>query len=200
MKERNLKYNGTFSANGILFKETACLLPILTSNEVEAGLAKEVTENNLLQINAEATRGRAIREIRKRNKFVEPEFWVQFQEATEAERRLLFFYLCLKTYRIIFELHRLVTVKHFFTDAVFPDTFYYKMTVDELASHNKAVASWSETTLKKSLSNYRSLLKVSGLLNGETLVRPPVNNSFFDQFSKNGEFWFIEACFQPINN
>ncbi|HPR59394.1 MAG TPA: DUF1819 family protein [Prolixibacteraceae bacterium] len=200
MIERNLKYNGTFSSNGILFNETVSLLPILTGSNVEDAFAKEVTENNLMQINAEATRGRAIREIRKRNKFVEPEFWIQFELANDAERRLLFFYLCLKTYRIIFELHRLVTVKRFFIDTVFPDTFYYKMAVDELASHNKTVASWSETTIKKTLSNYRSLLKVSGLLSGETLVRPPVNYSFFDQFSQCGEFWFIEACFQPINN
>jgi hypothetical protein len=163
---RNLKYNGTFSSNGILFNETISLVQILKSDNAEEGLAKEVKENNLLQINSEATRGRAVREIRKRNKYTEPGFWDRVDQSTEPEQRLLFFYLCLKTYRILFDLHFLVTVKRFYIDSILPETFYYKMAVDELASGNEKVAAWSETTLKKTLSNYRSLLRVSGLLKG----------------------------------
>lgn len=196
---RNLKYNGTFSSNGILFNETISLVQILKSDNVEDGLAKEVKENNLLQINSEATRGRAVREIRKRNKYTEPGFWDRFDQSTEPEQRLLFFYLCLKTYRILFDLHFLVTVKRFYIDSTLPETFYYKMAVDELASGNEKVAAWSETTLKKTLSNYRSLLRVSGLLKGDMLTSPNVDDSFWDQFKMNSEIWFLEACFQPIN-
>ncbi len=196
---RNLKYNGTFSSNGILFNETISLVQILKSENVEDGLAKEVKENNLLQINSEATRGRAVREIRKRNKYTEPGFWDRFDQSTEPEQRLLFFYLCLKTYRILFDLHFLVTVKRFYIDSTLPETFYYKMAVEELASGNEIVAAWSETTLKKTLSNYRSLLRVSGLLKGEMLTSHNIDDSFWDQFKTNGEVWFLEACFQPIN-
>jgi hypothetical protein len=196
---RNLKYNGTFSSNGILFNETISLVQILKSDNVEEGLAKEVKENELLQINSEATRGRAVREIRKRNKYTETGFWDRFDQSTEPEQRLLFFHLCLKTYRILFDLHFLVTVKRFYIDSTLPETFYYKMAVDELASGNEKVAAWSETTLIKTLSNYRSLLRVSGLLKGVMLTSPNVDDSFWDQFKTNGEIWFLEACFQPIN-
>lgn len=196
---RNLKYNGTFSSNGILFNETIRLVQILKSDNVDVGLSKEVKENNLLQINSEATRGRAVREIRKRNKHTEPGFWDRFDQSTEPEQRLFFLYLCIKTYRILFDLHFLVTVKRFYIDSTLPETFYYKMAVDELASGNEKVAAWSETTLKKTLSNYRSLLRVSGLLKGELLTSPNVVDSFWDQFKTNGEIWFLEACFQPIN-
>jgi len=196
---RNLKYNGTFSSNGILFNETISLVQILKNDNVEDGLAKEVKENNLLQINSEATRGRAVREIRKRNKYTEPGFWDHFDHSTENEQRLFFFYLCLKTYRILFDLHFLITVKRFYIDSIMPETFYYKMAVDELASENEKVASWSETTLKKTLSNYRSLLRVSRLLKSDMLTSPNVDDSFWDQFKTIGEIWFLEACFQPIN-
>lgn len=198
MIERNIKYNGTFSANGILFNETVRLLPVLAGDAVDAELARETNENNLLQINSEATRGRAIREIRKRNKFVDTEFWNHFEDAMDNERRLMFLYLCLKTYRILFDLHMTVTVKRYFIDSTLPETFYYKMAVDEMSSGNKTVASWSETTLKKTLSNYRSLLRVSGLLNGETLVKPNVDDAFWNQFTLRGEYWFLESCFQPV--
>ena len=199
MSGRNLKYNGTFSSNGVLFNETISLVQILKSDQVEDSLAKEVKENNLLQINSEATRGRAVREIRKRNQYAEVGFWDHFNQSHEQEQRLLFFYLCLKTYRILFDLHFLVTVKRFYIDSTLSETFYYKMAVDELASENEKVAAWSETTLKKTLSNYRSLLRVSGLLKGDMLTLPNVDATFWYQFKTNSEIWFLEACFQPIN-
>lgn len=198
MIERNLKYNGTFSANGVLFNETIRLVDVLKSEEVDVGLAKDIKENKLLQINSEETRGRAIREIRKRNRFAETGFWEDFSLHTEKEQRILFFYLCLKTYRILFDLHFLVTVKRYHIDSTMPETFYYKMATDELASENKTVAAWSETTLTKTLSNYRSLLRVSGLLKGDQLSTPYVAVSFWDQFKVKNEFWFLEACFQSI--
>jgi hypothetical protein len=198
MTERNLKYNGTFSANGILFNETLRLVKILEGENVFDALAKEVRENQLLQINSETTRGRVIREIKKRNKYAGNNFWEFFGQRTENEQRLLFFYLCLKTYRILFDLHFKVTVKRFHIDATLPETFYYKMAVDELASENPVVAGWSETTLTKTFSNYRSLLRISGLLSGDRLCLPDVHQQFWDQFRARNEFWFMEACFQPL--
>lgn len=198
MSNRNLKYNGSFAANGILFNETLRVLEILREDDVDENLAKEVKENKLLQINSEATRSRAIRDIKKRNKFAGKDFWVQFSNSTEKEQQLLFFYLCLKTYRILFDLHFNVTVKRFHVDHSLPEIFYYKMAVDELASENATIASWSETTLRKTLSNYRSLLKISGLLNGKTLAQPQMPETFWKQFTQKGEFWFVEACFQSI--
>ncbi len=198
MIERNLKYNGTFSSNGILYNETIRLVKILGSDDVIQGLAKEVTENQLLQVNSETTRGRVIREIKKRNKYADKGFWQQFIRSSENEQRLLFFYLCLKSYRILFDLHFMVTVKRFHIDTTLPETFYYKMAVDEIASENQTVAGWSETTLTKTFSNYRSLLRISGLLSGERLRVPDVDLHFWEQFKTQNEFWFMEACFQPL--
>jgi hypothetical protein len=199
MSERNLEYNGTFSANGILFSETVRLKSILAGENVDENLALEVRENKLLQINSEATRGRVIREIRKRNKYAPAGFWNEFAQCPEEEQRLLFFYLCLKTYRILFDLHFKVTVRRFHVDATLPDNFQYKMAVDELASENEVAAGWSETTLVKTFSNYRRLLRVAGLLAGEKLQKPNVNPDFWEQFRKVKEFWFMEACFQTVN-
>ncbi len=198
--ERNLKYNGTFSSNGVLYNETLRVLDILRGDDVDGELAKEVEQNKLLKINSEATRGRAIREIRKRNRFAGKDFWVSFANSPEAEQRLLFFYLCLKTYRILFDLHFRVTVKRFYSDRTLPEIFYYKMAVDELASENAIAASWSESTLSKLFSNYRSLLRVSGLLKGNMLVLPDVNPNFWMQFKNGHDGWLPEACFQTINH
>lgn len=200
MTDRNLKYNGTFSSNGILFKESVKLLPILTGAHLEEELAREVKENNLLQINSEATRGRAIREIRKRNLFAPDAFWSLFAQSPDEEQRLLFFYLCLKAYRILFDLHFKVTVRKFHVDASLPDNFQYKMALDELASDNTVVAGWSETTLVKTFANYRSLLRTAGLLAGTRLQQPGVNPNFWKHFQRWQDPWFTEACFLTINS
>lgn len=196
MRERNMAYDGTFSANGILYNETISLLELLQSDEVNAALAHEIKENNLLKINSESTRGRAIREIKKRNRFADKEFWAEFAQAGDPQRRLMFLYLCLKTYRIVYDLHFMVTVKRYYLDTTMAENFYYKMAIDELASMNPRLAALSETTLIKTLSNYRSLLRVAGLLMGNQLVLPGVAETFWEPYQRRGEQWFLEACFQ----
>tara|TARA_R110002050_G_scaffold187306_1_gene321734 strand:- start:10745 stop:11344 length:600 start_codon:yes stop_codon:yes gene_type:complete len=199
MIQRNLEYNGALTAMGILFGETIRLVDILNSDNVDERLIDEVKENKVLQINSEASRARTIREIRKRNKWAPEGFWKNFFGSSENEQRLLFFYLCLKTYRILFDLHFKVTVKRFHVDNTLPDNFYFKMAVDEISSENKTVAGWSETTLKKTFSNYRSLLRVAGLLTGDRLISPVVEPLFWEQFKNAEDIWFLEACFQSIN-
>lgn len=198
MIERNMAYDGTFSSNGILFNETISVLDILRSEEVDGALAKEVKENSHLKINAESTRGRAVREIKKRNRFAGHEFWEVFAQSGDQERGLMFLYLCLKTYRILYDLHFMVTVKRYYLDTTIAENFYYKMAIDELSSMTPKVAALSETTLVKTLANYRSLLRVAGLLKGTQLVVPTVSDSFWEPYQQRGEQWFLEACFQRI--
>jgi len=42
-------------------------------------------------------------------------------------------------------------------------------------------------------------LRVSGLLKGDLLTSPNVDDFFWVQFKTNSEIWFLEACFQSIN-
>ena len=56
----NSPYSAAIIGGGFLFIETNLLLPLLMSDDSEALLKKEKLENNLLQINHETSRERAI--------------------------------------------------------------------------------------------------------------------------------------------
>ena len=77
------------------------------------------------------------------------------------------------------------------------DSFSVKMRIDELSASNDEVGGWSENTLEKINSQYRSTLKDCGLLYKDTLnVSTNISQAFWDYFDGIGESWFKELCFQ----
>ncbi len=52
------KYSASFTTGGLLFKETNSLLPLLAAENATELIEKEKKENQYLQINSEAARGR----------------------------------------------------------------------------------------------------------------------------------------------
>jgi len=75
--------------------------------------------------------------------------------------------------------------------------FSVKMRLDELASIDDEVGSWSDSTLDKINSQYRSTLKDCGLLENDLLNYPAgISESFWDYFDDINESWFKETCFK----
>ena len=71
------------------------------------------------------------------------------------------------------------------------------MRIDELSSTDEEVGGWSESTLDKINSQYRTTLKDCGVLTGEVLTAPSnIPDSFWDYFDGLGESWFKEMCFK----
>jgi hypothetical protein len=71
------------------------------------------------------------------------------------------------------------------------------MRLDELASNDKDVAKWSDSTYKKINVQYRKALKDVGLWNGERLLEATnASSQFWNYFKDHQEGWFLSACFK----
>ena len=190
-----IKYDANFTAGGLLHNEFIALESIILGNDFEDSLKLEESQNQFIGINTIAARKRVLSEVKRRIAHVPKEFWEQFFQWNEREQKLALLYVCLKTYRLIFDIHFEVTLKKFKTGSNL-DAFGISMFIDELASKDDYVASWSNSTLEKINVQYRKALKDAGLLEDTTLQKPnAINSLFWNYFKETNESWFIEACF-----
>lgn len=193
------KYDANFTAGGILFNEFKVLEEILLSDRFDELIKIEEEENKHIGIATNSSRKRIISEIKRRYHIAPNKFWNNFFTWNEEEQKLALFYLCLKTYPLILDVHIEVALKNFRIGAKL-DVYDVQMRFEEIMSFDEEVGKWSELTFQKLNVQYRKALKDAGLYNDEKQLKKPVNIgvAFWDYFKETNELWFIEACFKNI--
>jgi len=196
MELNRKKYDANFTAGGLLFREFNSIASILTSNNFIDQIHEESKLNLFLGIQTESARKRVISEIKRRYEIVDESFWKWFSNIREKEQKLALFYVCLKTYSIVLDLHLEVAVKKYRTGSNL-DSYSIQMRIHELAATNEEMGDWSTSTLDKINSQYRTTLKDCGLLNGETLIpQSNISDLFWGYFEDIEQGWFKEMCFK----
>jgi hypothetical protein len=189
-------YDANFTAGGILFNEFISLEDMLLSENFVERICIEEEENNVMGVATNSARKRIISEIKRRYNVVPNDFWILFFGWNENEQKLALFFLCLKTYPLIFDIHFEVTLKKFKVGSSL-NAYDIQMQIDEIASSDDGVASWSVSTLKKMNVQYRKALKDVGLWNGERFLEATNTSSqFWNYFEDHHEAWFLSACFK----
>ncbi len=196
MNKNNSPYSASFTGCAMLYNEFVRILPLLLSADSSKALKKEIEENNLLMVNSKTSRDRFIYEFKRRFNAVPRNFWSVFPSLSESGQRIALFYSILKAYRLLFDFQYNVSLRHW--NSI--DTTISKNDIlqefNELSSRDEFVASWSDKTKEKCASQYLTMLRQSGMLNKDnTLKSPEVNPEDWDYYIKNGEEWFLEACF-----
>lgn len=195
-KQINSPYSSSLTGGGFLQDEFDRILPLMLSPDSDALLRREAESNALLQINSMNTRKRALSELKKRFAACSPEFWVHYRGLDGKARQLAYFFVLLRTYRILFDLHLRVTVKRWMAadDSVSPEALRQEFA--EIAANDDFVGSWTELTIKKVQGTYLSILRKVGFLEGmsDVLHQPSLNAEDFRYYLENGEGWFLEAC------
>ena len=195
---KSKKYDTNFTAGGLLFNEFITLEEILLSNNFDELIQKEQEENKSIGITTNSARKRIISEIIRRYKNSPKNFWDNFYIWNEQEQKIALFFLVLKTYPIILDLHLEVSLKKYRLGSDL-DAYDITMRFDEIASNNDKVASWSESTFNKLNTQYRKVIKDAGLYVNNKLVSPNnIDSTFWSYFEEINEAWFLETCF--INN
>lgn len=189
-------FDANFTAGGLLMYEFRALESIVTAENFEELLEIESKENNLIAVKTDGARKRILLEIKRRVLSAPEDFFDFYYQLNEKDQRLALFYLCLKTYPIVFEIHWELAVKKHKTGGDI-NAYDVTMRLDEIANKNQEVASWSDKTLTKINSQYRTVLKDAGLLKNNKLKQADVTNkSFWSYFTEKNEAWFLEACFE----
>lgn len=193
MNKSNSPYIASITGGGFLFEETIILLPLLQASNSEELLEEEKVNNNLLQINAESSRSKAILEIKRRYHAMPSSFWKDFQQMGCDDQKVALFYVILKTYKICFDFHVNVTMKRWngISQSVRKDDLLIEF--NEISAKDEFVDSWSDKTKGKVASAYLTILRKIGMLDQDNYLHP-IFCSNFNYYLVKGETWFLEAC------
>ena len=194
------KYTAAFTAGALLFNEYKAIEPLFNEENLADALNKEAEQNALLAIKTQKARKTIIIELKRRIAQVDTDFWEFYYTLPENEQRLALFYLCLKAYYLVFDLHIEVTLPKWKVFSRTLNSNDIQMRLDEIASFDETVNGWSRLTIEKINGQYRKMLKEAGLMQNYTLSKPfNISNHFWQYFMSKNEAWFIEACFYPKN-
>jgi len=195
MKINNNKYDANFTAGGLLLNEFVSLEKVLLSDSFDELIKLEETNNNYIGVATLSARKRILSEVRRRYKKMPFSFWEFFYQLNQKEQKLALFFVILKTYPIVMDIHIDVALNNY---KIGSDLEEYDITMifDEIASRSEKVASWSDSTLKKINNQYRKVIRDIEIYDGKKLVSPTgISDTFWNYFIQNNEAWFIEACF-----
>lgn len=189
------RYSASFTAGSLLHKETTALLPLIQSDQREQKMREEIRNNQYLHINSESARKRTVTEVIKRIQNTNQSFWALYMNSSIEEQKLLLFYVCLKTYPLMFDFHFDVTLKQWNSSSKTVDPYFYQMEIEGIAAHDEAVDKWTDQTKRKTITVYLRILKEVKLLNTQNQLQPiHMENSFWQFFMSSRELWFLDAC------
>ena len=174
-----MSYSASFTAGGLLFNEFESVLSFVQKDDFNEFILQEAKNNNYLKIKTEAARKRVVTEIKKRVEVVSPNFWEYYKSSSENEKKILLFYVCCKSYQLVWDFHFKVTIPGFWAYRHEVDIYAYKMYLDELSSKDETINSWSDSTRKKCITNYIRMLTEAGIIIGKKIQRPEVGHSFY---------------------
>lgn len=196
MSISKIKYDSNFTAGGLLYGESKALEDILISKQFDQLIKQEEEENNKIGIATSSARKRVISEIKRRHKAAPIHFWDHFFNWNESEQKLSLFFLVLKTYPLIMDIHLEVALKKYRIGAKL-EAYDIQMRFEEIMSNDEEVGSWSDATLKKLNVQYRKALRDAGLYNTAKKLKKPdkISTQFWNYFKEINEPWFLEACF-----
>ena len=197
MKKGNSPYTAAFTGCSFMMYEMNRLLPLFLAENSQELLAKEIEENNVLMVNAVASRKKYISELSRRFHAVPPSFWADYQGMDETARRLAIFFVLLSTYRIILDFHLNVGLKKW--NSIDQHVHYddVAMELSQIAANDEFVDSWSDNTKKRVVSAYLTFINQAGLYDKKSfeLHKPGnISDSDYAYYVQTGREWFLEAC------
>lgn len=178
-----------------MFYEFERILPLLMQPDADQLLKDEIENNQIIQVNSHTARSRFIFEFKKRFDSVPYSFWEGWRNWSEDSKRAGLFYAILKTYKLVFDFHFNVTIRHWNSIDHTLLKSDLMMELNEIAARDEFVSGWSDSTKNRSISQYLTFLRQVGLLTEETNELQTFHpaDSELAYYFVSGETWFLEA-------
>ena len=195
----NSPYSASFTGAAILFSDMNVAVRMLLEEDSPETIKTLKTDANYIKIKSSKSRERVTAEFVKRFRAVPKSFWTRYVDLPENEQRLALLYVVLKTYQLLFEFQiNLAIPKYNSPDRVLTKN-EVSMALNEIASKDEFVDSWSAETRDRASSQYLTILRQSGLVSESTgeLQSPNLSDEALLWYIQSGEVWFLQACFFP---
>ena len=192
--KKNSPYSASMTGCGFVFSEFTSLVPLMLEPNANHLIQDEIRNNNLLMMNSELTRKRAMSELQKRFNAVPRSFWEYYLALSEEDQHIALLYPILQAYAVAKALHLNVVVPQWHSAAQSIDNDLLMMELYNLSAQDPFVDSWSDATKKKIASWYQTILVQAGMLVRANQKLNPVRLYDCSWFAQQNEEWFLDAC------
>lgn len=189
-------YSAALTGCSFMIDEMTACLPLLMDENSEELMRREVSESNILLMKSQQTRYRAAVEFKRRYAAVPADFWQKYLLMNRQQQLVAMYYVCLKTYRILFDLHINVALKKWKSANRKVTKTDAQNEIYEIAANDEFVDSWSDETKDRVASSFLTFMRRAGFLNEtDTLQAPTLQPTDFRIYLELGDSWFLQACF-----
>ena len=192
IEHQNPTYLVSFTAGGLLHEETISLSSYYNNDKIEF-ISEQIINNSLMKTNSQASRQRMIQEIKKRYFVVGEKFYGNFDQFTIVEQKLIIFYSCMKTYKILFDFMLDVIIEKWLSMDLEVDINDVEIFLDKKSNVQNDIDGWSSQTRRKIITVLVRMLNEVGMLENNTLVQIEAPDEFWRMFVANNDSWFLEA-------
>ena len=196
MNKKQSIYSAALTGCSFMIDEMTACLPLLMDPDSEALMKREVSENNIMMMKSQKSRNKASLEFRRRYDAVPESFWQKYLNMGRDQQMMGMYYVCLKTYRILFDLHINVALKKWKSANRSISKNEAINEIYEIAANDEFVDSWSDETKDRVASSFLTYLRKANLLNEKNeLQAPKLNEQDYRIYLELGDSWFLQACF-----
>ena len=192
-------YSAALTGCGFMIDEMNACLPMLMDDNSEALMKQEIGNGQIVLMKSRESRKKAILEFKRRFNAVPRDFWEKYLNMPRQQQLMAMYYVCLKTYRILFDLHINVALRKWKSANRIVTKNDAMSEIYEIAANDEFVDSWSEETKERVASSFLTFMRKAGILNeNEELQAPKLQDSEYAIFIEMGDEWFLQACFLEV--
>ena len=196
MKKIESIYSAALTGCSFMIDEMTACLPLLMDENSEELMKREVSDSNILLMKSQQTRYRAAVEFKRRYAAVPADFWHKYLNMGRPQQLVAMYYVCLKTYRILFDLHINVALKKWKSANRKVTKNDAQNEIYEIAANDEFVDSWSDETKDRVASSFLTFMRRAGMLDEtDTLKAPKLQETDYRIYLELGDSWFLQACF-----
>lgn len=196
MKKIESIYSAALTGCSFMIDEMTACLPLLMDENSEELMKREVSDSNILLMKSQQTRYRAAVEFKRRYTAVPADFWHKYLNMGRPQQLVAMYYVCLKTYRILFDLHINVALKKWKSANRKVTKNDAQNEIYEIAANDEFVDSWSDETKDRVASSFLTFMRKARMLDEtDTLQAPKLQETDYRIYLELGDSWFLQACF-----
>jgi hypothetical protein len=196
MKKIESIYSAALTGCSFMIDEMTACLPLMMDENSEELMKREVSDSNILLMKSQQTRYRAAVEFKRRYAAVPASFWQRYLNMGRPQQLVAMYYVCLKAYRILFDLHINVALKKWKSANRKVAKNDALNEIYEIAANDEFVDSWSDETKDRVASSFLTFMRRAGMLDEtDTLQAPKLQEQDYRIYLELGDSWFLQACF-----
>jgi len=192
----NSIYSASLTGCSFMLDEMTACLPLLMDDNSEELISREISESNILKMKSLQTRRRTFAEFKRRFEAVPLKFWERYQNMDKTQQQVAMYFVCLKAYRILFDLHINVALKKWSSANRIVTKRDAMAEIYEIASSDSFVDDWSDETKDRVASSFLTFMRRAELLDAKGMLQSPrLNDNDYRIYIEMGQDWFLQACF-----